>query len=425
MCTTSYPSLPDDLRVQSTSTSDESESDLVQELIIQVQNILEKREGTSLLFQLLFLLPTTAYCSPSRQAAFLSMLIAFAEQSQSQLGNPPIYADCEISDGYRPTKEVVWHHVGRCPSRYEYFRRHSTVVNNMLKDWPFDAPLVDLLDSCCGDVPGLTASLQRLFSSCYRNSKLKEYVMRVLAEPELPSPPRLVLSLQYTSNECTPSRITLDQLLSSRPAPELPPPSTFLRNRHWQRGNKVSSDDVPALDRLFSSLRIERSFQREYLARLDTSAQCVRQESQMSLIEAGENLIEALEKHYAQCRVDYMAGLATLRQSLGPTTDPDEQVLERFGQWPPITADVLLRYLASTSPVSLPRRWKECLVSLALLLLNLQRARRMLRFALDGLDEEFSKELENEGCDGWKAEEHPDWLLIQVRFLSEHMLLLR
>jgi hypothetical protein len=306
-------------------------------------------------------------------------------------------------------------------------RRHSekhtvdAVVEHVLKNWPSDTPLINFLDSCCRNVPGLTASLQRLFSSCYRNFNLKEHLMHVLAEPGLPTPPCPVSSLQYTT-ERTLSRITLDQLLSNRSAPELPPRNTFLCNNH--KGSKTLSDDVPALDQLFSSLRADRAFQREYLARLDTSAQRVRRESQMSVRVAGEDLIEALKKHYAQCRVDYMDGLVALKQSLGPTTDPDEQILEHFGQWPPITADVLLRYLASTSPINLPGRWKKCLVSLALLLLNLQRARRMLRFALDGLDEELSKELETEGCDGWNAEEHPDWLLIQVRFLSEHVLLL-
>ena len=79
-----------------------------------------------------------------------------------------------------------------------------------------------------------------------------------------------------------------------------------------------------------------------------------------------------------------------------------------------ITADVLLRYLASASPVDIPLTWKKCLTSLALLLLGLQRSRRLLRFALDGLEEEFSKELENDICDGWNPEEYPDWLLIQV-----------
>jgi hypothetical protein len=131
---------------------------------------------------------------------------------------------------------------------------------------------------------------------------------------------------------------------------------------------------------------------------------------------AGENCIEALRKHYERCRVSYLNSLDILKKTLGPTTDPHEQALHRLGQWPPITADVLLRYLATTSPVDIPPPWKKSLISLALLLLELQRSRRLLRFAQDGLEDEFSKELENEGCDGWNPEEFPDWLLIQVAY---------
>lgn len=240
----------------------------------------------------------------------------------------------------------------------------------------------------------------------------KDDLTHVLAEPGLPTLPRPVSPLRYVFNEHAPLQITLDQLLSNRPAPELPLRSTLLRDSH--KGSRTSSH--PALEQLFSALRTDSSFHREYRARLHASAQHAREEFRITHRVAGENVIEALEKYYEQCRVDYLAGFTTVKQSLGPTIDAHEQLLDRFGQWPPITADVLLGYLASTSMIKLPGQWKKCLVSLALLLLELQRARRLLRFTLDGLEEEFSKELENEACDGWNPEKYPDWLLIQVRF---------
>ena len=206
------------------------------------------------------------------------------------------------------------------------------------------------------------------------------------------------------------TQIALKHLFCTRPAPELPARSALLRGSH-----NISSDDIPLLDQLFSSLRADSSFQRAYLAHLDTSAQCVRVVCQMTHTVADANLIEALGNHYVQCRVNYLNSLDILKQSLRPMTDLHEQASDRFGQWSP-TADVLLRYLASTSPINISPPWKKCLISLALLLLELQRSRRLLRFALDGLEDEFSKQLENEGCDGWNAEEYPDWLLIQVAF---------
>ena len=231
---------------------------------------------------------------------------------------------------------------------------------------------------------------------------------RILAAYELSTFP----CWTYNFDECSilPRQIALDQLLCNRPAPELMPRNVLLCDSH-----NIASDDICPLDQLLSSLPVDSSssFQREYLARLETSAQCARLESHTTH-KVDENLIEMLRKHYVKCRVNYMDSLDIMKRSLGPTSDPRERAIDLFRQWPPITADVLLRYLASTSPIEIAPCWRKCLISLALLLLDLQRARRLLRFALDGLTEELSKELENEGYNGWNPEEYPDWLLIQV-----------
>ena len=231
------------------------------------------------------------------------------------------------------------------------------------------------------------ASLEDHFISC------------VPAEPGLSTAPRPTSSLRY---------VTLHQLFNNRRAPELPARNTLLRDKHV-----ALSDDVPTLDQLFSCFCADLLFQQEYLALLNASAEHVHVESRTTYGVAGENLIEALKKHYIQCRDSYLNSMDILRKSLDPTIDPDEQAVD---QLPTITTDVLLRYLASASPIDIPLSWKTCLTSLALILLDLQRSRRLLLFALDGLEEEFSKELENDVCDGWNPEDYPDWLLIQVRF---------
>lgn len=213
-------------------------------------------------------------------------------------------------------------------------------------------------------------------------------------------------------------QIMLDQLLSTQPAPELPSCTSALQKCSYQAR---PSANIPDLKQLLSSLEniceVSKSFQREYIPCLNASAQCIHREShavtKQSLVE--ESHIKALKKHYLQCRFNYMDALATLEQCLGPDNLYERELIQ-LGQWhwSPVTADVLLRYLASTSPIDLSREWKRCLMSLALLLLDVQRARRLLRFAMDGPEEEFWKELENEGCDRRCYEDHPDWLLIQV-----------
>ncbi|KAG9311594.1 hypothetical protein JVU11DRAFT_7803 [Chiua virens] len=111
-----------------------------------------------------------------------------------------------------------------------------------------------------------------------------------------------------------------------------------------------------------------------------------------------------------------MESLDIVKQALGPRDDSYiEQCLNQSNQWPRIMAYTLFQFLTSTSLDKSSVTWKECLISLVLIVLDIQRARRLLRFAMGNLDKELFKELENEGCDGWDASEYPDWLLIQLQ----------
>ena len=233
------------------------------------------------------------------------------------------------------------------------------------------------------------------------------------SEPRLPTLPPTVSSLRFLFNACSPSPITPDQVMRNRVAPQLPSRTISLLSGSY---TSPSDDTSVLLDQLFCHLRTDRPFQREYLAHLAASAQHARMEWRVNHRIVEENVIEALKEHYMKCRVTYLNSLDILKKTLGPANDPYEQAISHLGHWPPITADVLLRFLASTSPIVILSCWKDCLTSLALLLLDLQRSRRLLRFALDGLEEEFLKELENEVCDGWNPDEFLDWLLIQVGF---------
>ena len=242
-----------------------------------------------------------------------------------------------------------------------------------------------------------------------------EDCMRFLSESRLPTPSCTVSSLRFIFHAGSPTQITLDYLMRNRPVPGLPARITLLRDGYI---TSSESDDISALDQIFSNLQTDHSFRQQYLTQLNASVHHVRldAESRTTHIVAGKNLIEVLNEHYAQCRLAYLKSLEILKERLGPTTSPYEQAHNQFGQWPPATANFLLRYLASTSRIDIPPGWRKCLTSLALLLLDLQRARRLLRFTLEGLEEELSKELANEGCDGWDPDKYPDWLLIQVGF---------
>ena len=390
----------------------------VSPLRIKVYSLLGWGRGTTRRFQLLFSLPIMVSLSENPQATLLSTLVAFAKQPHIHLANPPRYAEYNLLDGYHPSH---WD-ICDCASKASHFNcliTHPEIItatDQLLGSWPSETAPTHLLDPDRFDVASLNASLQPLFSSWYRNLKLKEYLTPICSEP-MPSPPNAAI---YTLEPSPDFQITLDKLLHERPAPELPPCHRLPHKRAKSNGISSSESDISLLGQLFSALRAGESipeFQTQYVARLRASAQHIRMKEACAGIRSGSVVkpnTETLREHYVQCKASYTQSLDVVKKALAPRTQI-EQIFERCGQWPRATPYILFRCLATTSPIKPPESWKKCLVSLVLLALELQRARRLLQFALENLEEEFSKELENEGGDGWIAAEHPDWLLIQVR----------
>ena len=180
-------------------------------------------------------------------------------------------------------------------------------------------------------------------------------------------------------------------------------------------GNTSFSGAVP-LQRLIATSEASATnpFQHRYISALRASAEFF--ESEMSLVSHGATGLpdaEGLMTHYTWCRTSYAESVHHLQEYLGPRSR-SERALQQSGQWPRMTPRAVFRFLASNSPVKLSNDWKQCLTRLALLLLQVQRARRLLRLYLDNNHEEFRRELQNAGCNGWKPELRPDWLLIQV-----------
>lgn len=392
--------------------------------IAAVEALLQEAKEARQRFRLLFLLPTTVYRQRDPQPAFLSILVALAKQIP--LKNLPRYADCRPSYGYRPSRDAL--------KKYIINPQHLSTsqvdeeLDTMMGQWSTalssgTAPVISLDSHLCDN-----EGIQSLFSICYRNLRLKEEFSKRLSDYEAklhnPSNPAQssrqleALDVPPEAQHHTPWQATLDQLFRDRPAPNVPAPSRL--RRHEPQGNiSISSSDpvTHTLNQLFASLRMNKtdpSFQQQYISRLHSSARYVREDPCVNRRACGAPTIAELRKHYVECRANYMSGLTILREELGPRDDPLCQALDRSGQWPQITPNTLFRCLSSTSPIKLPGDWKDCVVSLVLLLLELQRARRLLRFALDNLKEELYTELENEGCDGWRAKEYPDWLLVQV-----------
>ncbi|KAF8555164.1 hypothetical protein OG21DRAFT_1572590 [Imleria badia] len=401
-------------------------------------------------FQMLFSLPAMAYAS-SELSDLVPVFIAFAADPRFRLEDAPHHDSYDIAEGYRPSLATLRSYVSNCANSFQCSpesdepartgesrkslrkrqlkmyndRRDSdsdTTAERLLNAWPCETAPRCSLNTDLYDVPDVTSKVQRHFSSCNRNLELKEHLTRVQKilnnVYSLGSPlPTLQYSFQPSTSILSRASwsITLDQLFA-RPAPSLQEHGR-LHTYTADDGNAFSLSGSAPLRQLIATVEANavNTFQHQYVSALRTSAKSFGSEISSAGHGATElPTTEILEGHYARCRDSYIEGRDYIKQHLGPRSH-SEQALEQSGQWPRITACALFRSLASNSQTVLSDDWNECVVRLTLLALELQRARRLLRLHVDGHCEELRRELQNDGCDGWNAEAHPDWLLIQLQ----------
>ena len=375
-------------------------------------------------FQLLFSLPAMAYASPDF-SELVPVLVSFASHPQFRFEDPPYYDSYPIWVGYCPSLDTLRNYIINSGNQWNSTVRQdaSAIAQRLLDAWPCETPpLLHLVNPEVYDVTLLTSKIQRIWSDCFRNFKLKEHVTNVqlilnarhsVKASPLPDTPYSFHPSQSTPY-CIPWKLTLDQLFG-RPAPPLRTRDKLHRFTA-KVGNTLPLDST-ALHQLITTVGTHAGnpFQSRYISALCTSAECFTSDMSRSSPAPELPAVETLLEYYAGCRASYVEALYLFRRNLGPSHQ-SEHAVAQSGQWPRITAHTLFRCLASNSSIALPNDWKRCLTVFALLALELQRARRLVLLHLDNHHEELWMELQNEGCDGWDAETHPDWLLIQVCF---------
>ena len=399
--------------------------------------------------RLRFSLPAMSYASPGLDD-LVPIFVAFASNPQFRLEHPPSYDSYTISDGYHPSQDTLGRYVSdaahsfeRGPessgspknneslynSRQRQLRMYNSrlnsdtksIVNHLIGIWPCETPLRCSLDRNLYDVSSFISNVQSHFSTCYHNLKLKEHLARVqgiLRRTQVSSAPthHYVFEPSQTIPSQNPWMVEVDQLFS-RPEPLFRPHNKALRYTTYEVVD-TSCFGSGRLNQLIATAEENaiHPFQQRYVSALRTSSECFESETFPVSHGGGARFPDTrtLAAHYTVCRANYMEGFHQLQQHLEPRSS-SERALQQSGQWPRITPTALLHFLASNSPLKLSDDWKRYLVEFALLALELQRARRLLRLHLDNHHEELRRELQNEGCDGWSAQTHPDWLLIQVR----------
>ncbi|KAL4077961.1 hypothetical protein J3A83DRAFT_4356726 [Scleroderma citrinum] len=378
-------------------------------------------------FRLLFSLPALAYSAPHLDDV-ANILVAIAVTPQFKHENPPAYRSYVLSDEQIPTAEQLHTLMSSCAVSFEkgleqdiqqyrnrLWKDSTIAATKLTSQWPIRTPPpCDFLDNSLYNLKKLSSNLQKLFASCYKNWELKihlDHVEEILGKIPL-SPDTLsdyIFSPGILSFLPIGYETTMTSLFTSRPPPTLPSSGRII-TAPVQNPSASGSEELRQLIDNFRR-KSANSLQKKYADDLHQSEMLYRNQAP-SVPHAPEDL-DLFKTHHNESKEGYIQCLRVIADSLRPQT-MSERAVNESGQWPRITLKALLGCIASTSRVTVPQLWRDCLISFAKLVLEYQRARRMLLLATCGQFEDLCKEMENTGCDGWEAELYPDWLLIQL-----------
>ncbi|OJA14251.1 hypothetical protein AZE42_10860 [Rhizopogon vesiculosus] len=401
-------------------------------------------------FELAFTLSAMTYSSPENMELAVTMF-AFAAIPDFRAIRSPGYDMYDLSFGLKPTERDLCRLISSSTTfenspeaslsqrSYEgYYEldtrrrkefqdeclREQTAAVNILLNWPLSDSVprlaLDVLNGSRYNKSDLTTELDNLYTNCYRNHHLKIYldkVQNVLDEVRRTFTPSVKQTYAFT-----PSNSSLVSVTTIIPTGDLfrkhsPVIALLLEPlKQSDDSDKFSRsvvDPTPLRDviSMFSQCRSDQ-FGRQYSAHLEESRSHL--EDERSLAPPRSTRCTDILQHYQMWCGIYSDALLKLKEHLAPCGLTEESSYNS-GHWPRITVTFLLGLLASTSKTPLCDAWKAPLTNFAMILLRLQRLRRLLKLAAGGDHEEFLKELANDGYQGVaNTQAYVDWLLIQV-----------
>ncbi|KAG1857715.1 hypothetical protein DFJ58DRAFT_878168 [Suillus subalutaceus] len=414
-------------------------------------------------FQLTFTLSAMTYCSP-KNMGLAATIFAFAAIPKLRAIRSPDYDIYDLSFGIQPLEQDLCRHIsfytsfpnspeaswssynGESPRDFnnrrqkhfqsECLREQKAAVTIFLECWPCRSVPARALQCLSGsryNKSTLSIILEKNYSNCYRNWCLKTYLDRVqdvLDEARQTSTPSI--KHPYTFIPSNSDIISFNTAILTKHLFRKPPPLITLlpdplKQIQVSPSNRISGgglDSSPLKD-VISNFKFSRrrsdQFGLQYAAHLEDSR--IYLENEQSPITPHPTCwtVDILQHHHTRCNRLYNSTFHKLEEHLAPSGLAEES-LSNSGQWPRITVTFLLGLLASTSKTPLCNSWKASLTNFAHILLRLQRSQRLLKLKLaaNGDNEEFLKELMNDGHLGLDGtQEYVDWLLIQAenRFL--------
>ncbi|KAG6852605.1 hypothetical protein C0991_010564, partial [Blastosporella zonata] len=375
---------------------------------------------------------------PDRKT-LVNLLHTHALQPPESLG-PTKHAG-ESDHRYSIRREAYWKPI-RC-------LQETKLVDMLVAQWPCEEPsfprvqarfnLLDLGSS------GLKEEICRLFLRWFSNINLRAFVDRVQvvldavrASLSTPVPatmcPYHIPSLTSVGLDCLRLLpVTLEDLLHRinlyavrrRSISRFSTPTHFLATKCDD--SSAAPVQISKCSKLVSLVEQFKQrplpLHRDYGSALESSLRShIRRIETNSSRDRGQspNSTLTLTNDYELRRYEFHEMYQSIRMALLPYTSLELAMLQA-GQWPILTVRALLNLLSNLkSGVTIPNaktratQWETVVITLAQMLMQVQRSRRALHFKILGREEDVTRELENVEYVTDVSFTDPEWLLIQI-----------
>ncbi|KAF7977091.1 hypothetical protein HWV62_4673 [Athelia sp. TMB] len=409
-------------------------------------------------FTMIFSFSSLAYTSPSARQP-LQILLAFAVNSDRLRGlDTPMSPSFDLGKGFSPNAYKLREAISlstfefedspeaeyeaydeesdveageRCVALYEARVAEQTteLVDILLCQWPCEEPILEDQpsdgESWRFDMEVCSEQIQAFFKDWFQNKQLHLHtteLQRILESFPISALPNVALYHFATSHsQCgaahSPNIVptAVDQLMQ-RNSPLLAndtPKRLNSKGIETQRPQSLIVDD--RLKALIIELRGSRdSFHRHYGNALDDSRKDLINDHVPNITVGIPYSLATIASYQNDCRAYFETVFTSIQRTLAPRNTA-ETVLSVAGLWPRYTFRSILEMMTLKNRPTLSQAWRRAFTTMAMSMLIYQRSCRLLKWAVAGNADEFSKELENDALH--QREEKMtsfDWLLIQL-----------
>ncbi|TGO08655.1 hypothetical protein BTUL_0198g00170 [Botrytis tulipae] len=296
----------------------------------------------------------------------------------------------------------------------------KTALEDLLQQWPTDKPIASRDKHCRTyiDIETATVQAQAKYSSWFKNSKFKEYILLLESALKKPNSIDCIITQRWsdfarpTSNyNPNLAYIALTALLRNEPPTLIGENVLFQFNTLLVKISKSLGNDENHMKELLVELSRYTSgtFENQYSHHLQQSLNALHEIPCFKLNPAvsAHNFLDCLEKSQELVDSMYLRIKEHLLSSINVFG-----AIENTTMLPRLSKTTILALIATSHPIKLSQQWKQAIVHFGLAVTTLQRLKRLV--ACYSNKAELLTELSNPGHQGWDPLLHPDWLLLEL-----------